>query len=288
MLNMRTIAALLALLLVAPILVAQTSSQLSARDELDQGVRDYRNARYEEAAEHFRNAVALDPNSLYAHLYLGTVYAQMFIPGAETPENQAWADKAITEFKNVLNLDPRNINSIKGIASLYFNSNKLDEAKDYYQRGSEIEPEDPENYYCMAVIDWSQSYKTRMDQRSKLKLNFEKLLIKNAACSVVRDRNLERVQHGMEMLEKALKLRPADADAMAYMNLLYRERADIQCGNQSAYDEDVNSADEWVEKTIAVKKAEEESGKSEGIIYSPGSDGRKYGRAGEGNESPEQ
>ena len=31
------------------------------------------------------------------------------------------------------------------------------------------------------------------------------------------------------MLEKALELRPDYDDAMAYMNLMYRERADLQC-----------------------------------------------------------
>ena len=35
--------------------------RLRARDQLNKGVNSYKNARYEEAIEHFKNAVALDP-----------------------------------------------------------------------------------------------------------------------------------------------------------------------------------------------------------------------------------
>jgi hypothetical protein len=43
---------------------------------------------------------------------------------------------------------------------------------------------------------------------------------------------------------------------MAYMNLLYRERADIQCRDQKAYTADLKAADKWVDLTMATKKAE--------------------------------
>jgi hypothetical protein len=41
---------------------------------------------------------------------------------------------------------------------------------------------------------------------------------------------------------------------MAYMNLMYRERADIQCGDPKAYTADIKSADSWVDMTISVKE----------------------------------
>ena len=57
------------------------------------------------------------------------------------------------------------------------------------------------------------------------------------------------------MLTTALSLKPDYDDAMAYMNLLYRERADIQCGDPAAYDADLKSADKWVKVTIDVRKS---------------------------------
>ncbi len=80
--------------------------RLRARDQLNKGVNSYKNARYEEAIEHFKNAVALDPRLINAQLYLATAYAQQYIPGAETPENNRYAEQAIEEFKKVLATNP--------------------------------------------------------------------------------------------------------------------------------------------------------------------------------------
>ena len=76
---------LLAVLLV--LFSATGCSKLKARDQLNKGVQSYKNAKYEEAIEHFKNAVALDPSLINARLYLATAYAQQYIPGADSPEN---------------------------------------------------------------------------------------------------------------------------------------------------------------------------------------------------------
>ena len=43
------------------LLSAVGCDKLRARDQLNKGVQSYKNARYEEAIEHFKNAVQLDP-----------------------------------------------------------------------------------------------------------------------------------------------------------------------------------------------------------------------------------
>ena len=45
---------------------------------------------------------------------------------------------------------------------------------------------------------------------------------------------------------------------MAYMNLMYRERADVQCDDLVAREADLKTADDWVDKTMACKKAKAE------------------------------
>ena len=45
---------------------------------------------------------------------------------------------------------------------------------------------------------------------------------------------------------------------MAYMNLMYRERADIQCGDAKAYAADLKTADDWVDLTLGTKKRKAE------------------------------
>ena len=41
---------------------------------------------------------------------------------------------------------------------------------------------------------------------------------------------------------------------MAYMNLMYREKADVECDDLSARAEDLKTADHWVDETLRVKK----------------------------------
>ena len=65
-------------------------SKLRARDQLNKGVQSYKNAKYEEAIEHFKNAVDLDPSLVTARLYLATAYAQQYIPGADSPDNNRY------------------------------------------------------------------------------------------------------------------------------------------------------------------------------------------------------
>jgi site-specific recombinase XerD len=54
-------------------------------------------------------------------------------------------------------------------------------------------------------------------------------------------------------LEKAIALDKEYEDAMAYLNLLYRERADLS-DTVEAYKKDTAEADGWVDKTLATKK----------------------------------
>ena len=233
-------------------------NKLKARDQLNKGVQSFKNAKYEAAIDHFNQAVALDPKLLNARLYLATAYAQQYIPGAETPENNRMGQQAIDEYKKVLQMDPKNINSVKGIASLYFNMKKFDQAKEYHEKAKQLDPNDPEEYYSIAVIDWTQSYTPRQEERAKLGLKPEEPLKDKKVCESLRERNQPKVDEGIQNLNKALQLRPDYDDAMAYMNLLYREKADLECGNPEAHMADLKIADDWVDKTMATKKAKAE------------------------------
>ena len=41
---------------------------------------------------------------------------------------------------------------------------------------------------------------------------------------------------------------------MAYLNLMYRERADYECDDLNARLADLKTADSWVDKTLATKR----------------------------------
>jgi tetratricopeptide (TPR) repeat protein len=236
-------------------------NKLRARDQLNKGVTSYKNARYEEAIAHFQQAVELDPTLLNGRLYLATAYAQQYIPGADTEDNNRNAEQAIDQFKKVLDMRPgrdQQISSLKGIASLYFNMKKLDLAKQYHQKVAELDPNDPETYYSIGVIDWTEAYQPRMEERAKLGLKPEEPLKDKKVCAALAAKSADTIKDGIDTLNKALELRKDYDDAMAYMNLMYREKADLECDDPAARAADLRTADEWVDKTMAAKKAKAE------------------------------
>lgn len=262
----RSVRVLVGLAVLLTLMAATGCTKLKARDQLNKGVQAYKNAKYEEAIEHFKSAVNYDPTLVNARLYLATAYAQQYIPGAETEDNTRMANQAIEEYKKVLEADPKNIGSVKGIAYLYLQMKKFDEAKDYYRKASEIDPNDPETYYSVAVIDWTQAYQPRMEERAKLGLKPTEQLKDKKVCADIKTKNQDKVEEGIKMLDKALQLRPDYDDAMAYMNLMYRERADYECEDAAAREADLKTADEWVDKTMATKKAKAEKQGAGGIV----------------------
>jgi tetratricopeptide (TPR) repeat protein len=235
----------------------------TSASELQLGVESYKSSHYEEAAGHFQKAVELDGSNINARLYLATAYLAQYIPGVDAPENIQIAEQAISQYQRVLDSDaertPR-VNSAKGIGYLYLNMKKFEDSKHYYQIAAGLDPDDPEAYYSQGVIDWTECYVPRMEARAQLGLRPEENLSakdpeQKKVCGELKAKSTSLVEHGIDSLHKAIDLRPDYDDAMAYMNLMYREKADLECDDVAARDRDLKTADDWVDKTLATKKA---------------------------------
>jgi tetratricopeptide (TPR) repeat protein len=238
-------------------------AQTTADDELKLGVQAYKHSKFEEAVAHFERCVALDPANTTGHLYLATAFAQQYIPGADTAENNRMAEQAIDQYQHVLDGNPETsakINSTKGIAYLYLQMKKFDDSKKYYRLASDSDPNDPETYYSVGVIDWTLTYVPRQEKRARLDMNPEEVLWTKdrMACFEMKEKNTANIQEGIDSLNKAIQLRPDYDDAMAYMNLMYREKADVECDDLAARKKDLRTADDWVDRTMATKKAKAE------------------------------
>jgi tetratricopeptide (TPR) repeat protein len=233
-------------------------NRLKARDQLNKGVEAFKTAHYDTAIGHFQQATDLDPSLPMARLYLATAYAQQVIPNLQSPENMKNANLAIQNFQVVLNDDSKNVNALKGIASLYFNTQQLDKAKDYQNKVLAVDPTDASADYTIGVIDWTVAYKTAIPVRQSLGMQDNGAAIKDKkACAALAEKNGPIIQEGLDALNKAVQLRANYDDAMAYINLLYRRKADIECGNDDARKADIAQADEWVQKAMAARKANE-------------------------------
>ncbi|HEX4021594.1 MAG TPA: tetratricopeptide repeat protein [Acidobacteriaceae bacterium] len=238
--------------------LATGCNKLKARDQLNKGVQAFKSAKYEDAINHFQQAVQLDPTLPMARAYLATAYAQQVIPNLETPENLKNAQLAIQQFQQVLDKEPNDLNSLKGIAQLYFSLNKFDQARDYQKKVIAVDPKDPEAHYTIGVIDWTIAYKNAIPVRKSLGLQDNGDAIKDKkACADLQTQNAPLIQEGLDYLNQSVQLRPNYDAAMAYINLLYRRKADIECGDDDARKADLDQANQWAEKSMGARKANE-------------------------------
>src|SRR4051794_37989348 len=74
------------------------SEKLSAEACLARGIEAYQQGRLDEAAEHFGNAVAIDPGSAQAHLALGATRLTLYKRGCRHPStNYFFSEREISE-----------------------------------------------------------------------------------------------------------------------------------------------------------------------------------------------
>jgi tetratricopeptide (TPR) repeat protein len=248
----------LAALIVAMMGSMTGCERLKARDQLNKGVAAYKAGRYEEAIRHFQDASRYDPSLPTAKEYLATALSQNVVPGLSSPDNLKTAQQAIDTFQQVLQEHPDDVNSIKGVASLYFNIKKLDEASDWQKKVLAVDPKDPEAAYTVGVIDWTKAHENllKMTGNNDDGVGNVKLLTK-ANCATIQQQNGPLVQEGLKYLNMAVDNRPNYDDAMQYLNLIYRRKADVDCGNEVARKEDVDKATEWSHKAMGTRKENE-------------------------------
>jgi predicted Zn-dependent protease len=241
-------------------------NKLRARDQLNKGVKSFKDNHYEQAIDHFQQAVQYDPSLINARMYLATAFVSQYIPQVDSPDNLRTAQQAIDEFQKVLDMNAsreQRTNAAKGIASLYYNMKKFDEAKKFNRMVSELDPNDPDPYYSVGVIDWAVCYQPRMEARASLGMKPEESLNpknkdQKKVCEELKAKNGPAIQEGIDNLNKAIQLRPDYDDAMAYLNLMYREKADVECDDLAARAEDLKTADHWVDETLKKKKEKAE------------------------------
>jgi tetratricopeptide (TPR) repeat protein len=241
-------------------------SKLKARNLLNKGVAAYKNAQYDAAIEDFKEAKDLDPQLMNARLYLATAYASQYIPGAPSEQNVRLGNQAVAEFKDVLSIDPNNLSAIDGIGSILFqmagtpyDPKKFEESKSYHQKHIELKPNDPEPYYWIGVIDWTLAFRANGELRAAYN--------KDHVTKQVRDTDPlppalradytakygPLVEEGITNLKKSIEVKPDYDDAMAYLNLLYRRKADmVESADERA--SLLKQADDLVDKVKEIKQ----------------------------------
>lgn len=244
------------------LLVAVTGCQkLKARDQLNKGVQAYKGARYEEAIDHFQQAVNDDPKLPMARSYLATAYAQQVVPDLQTPENLKNANLAIANFEKVLQESPSDLDAMRGIASIYFNIDNYDQAKQWQEKVLAADPQDAQAAYTIGSIDWRVAYRNAVKILQENGMHDDgqgNVKLPKKACQTLVQENTAPVNEAIQYLQQAIQIRPSYADAMSYLQLTYRRKADLACGNKDELKADMALVDQWRQKSMDTRRANQE------------------------------
>jgi Tfp pilus assembly protein PilF len=245
----------LASALIALATMTSGCQKLRARDNLNRGVQAFKATKYSDAVEYFKKAVDLDPDFPTARLYLATAYMSQYIPGADSPENKQYAQSALDQFNKVLAVNPKDLLATQSIANIYFQQKDWDKAEEWNRKVVELDPNNKEAYYTLGVIPWTRFLIADRQARADMKMKPEDpgpLKDKKVRAELA-EKWKPQLDAGVKAENEALKADPDYENAMAYMNLLIRYRADL-LDTPEEYKKAIEEADNWVQKTLATQK----------------------------------
>ena len=235
-------------------------SKLKARDQLVKGVQEFKAGHYETAIDRFQESIRLDPSYTPAKTYLATAYSYQVQPNNNTPQNMRIAQKALDGFNEVLSRDPNDVDAWRQIASIDREVMNFDKSRQDELKVLSLDPKDAEANYSVGVIDWQKADKNATDLLKASKVTDDRTgnaKLPAKVCQQLSTENTPLLDSALEYLNKAVELNPTYDDAMSYLNLTWRRKADIECGNDAARKADVAKADDWVQRAMGARKANE-------------------------------
>jgi len=96
-----------------------STDRARAQEEMKQGAQAFRAGKYDEAQEHYRTVLKLDPTQKSAALALARSIRAQYKPGTADPQNIAKAREAIAVYEKALQDDPGQDEAFSAVADLY-------------------------------------------------------------------------------------------------------------------------------------------------------------------------
>jgi tetratricopeptide (TPR) repeat protein len=237
-------------------------AQLKARDQLVKGVAAFKSGQYEQATNDFQKAIEYQPDFDQAKLYLATAYSYQVVPNlTDDPKNMKLANNAIAGFKDYLQAHPGDKVSLQQLASIYRNIKKYPEAKEYEQQVIQVDPKDAEAHYTIGVVDWIEAYDNARKALAASGLTDDgngNVKMSKQTCETIKQQNTPLVTDGLDHLQQATQINTTYDDALQYLNLTYRRKADLDCGNPAAIKQDIANAEKASQDAMGARKINEQ------------------------------
>ena len=229
--------------LAATVALATGCDWFTVRVALRNGNQAFNERNFEEAIEQYAKILKVHPDHWDANYYTAAAYMSLYHPGSTHPKDVEYAEKALAAFKHCLDIgppdaeqaakvqeyylgmlssterhqeaaqfmealvaeDPQNLNLIGSLAQMYARQGDFPNALKYFERRTEIEPGNKEAWYTVGVVCWERSYKGGPTVSSE-----ERGMV---------------IDKGLAALDRALAIDAEYFDALAYANLMYREKS---------------------------------------------------------------
>ena len=266
------------LCLLAALTLALTSfscRKIEARMEIKQANEAYQKEDYATALQHYTRAKTIDPSFPELERMIGYSQIGLYVPDDKTPQNEAHADQAIAQlsaylkkkpddriardalinmylnanrtsqaidyFRNYLNQHPADLDAVKSIATLYAKQGNFNESLNWYQKITLIDSKNPEAFYIYGVVCYEKVAKNPpADDNEKMAI----------------------IQRGKDALQRAIDMKTDYFEAMAYLNLLWRQQALLDAKTDPVKaQQDVAQADSIRNKAIAIINAKKAAAK---------------------------
>lgn len=255
------------MLLAISLLPLAGCQKFQARVELKKGNSFYQAENYRQALAQFQKGLDLDPGATFAWRSVGLAAMALYRPGLAGEDNARYADVAVDAFERYRRAYPDDPKIEEYLITVLIESERYDQALARLEEKARARPgdaaveraivttlvragrladalerahrrgalADPQLLHTIGVAAWGKSYG-------------------DPALDLAARRAI--VDLGLDATRRALDLEPDDFEAMAYYNLLCREKAKVTLDpieQQRWYVE----AEEWMGKAIALREAQQ-------------------------------
>ena len=240
--------------------------KIKSRQEVKRGNEFFKAGQYQAALASYQEAQRLDPGSTKLKKNVGLAYMAMYQPGSKYPKDLEFAAKAIENLKSYLDSHPEDKRAREFLVSMYLATDRYDDAIAFYQEKYKEDPKDSKAIQSLAAmyfkkgdfqkgIEWTQ-------KRVELEpTNPEPLVMIGVQAwdrsyhypDIPPEQRAQIVQSGLDALDKALKIKADNFDALTYINLLYREKAKVET-DPAKQQEDIATADKYRQQAMDLRK----------------------------------
>ncbi len=210
-------------------------NKIRAKNELNETAKSYKEGRFEEAEQHAKRALQLDPTNQTAPIFIARVIHQQYKPGVDQPDNIQRARDAIAAYQRVLE-KPANDQQVeeayKAISVLYSAIKDDTDLRAWIMKRAtdtnQPNEKRAEAYAILAGKDWDCSYKVTEQpdvKTTSTEGGGAKVTYKKPKEQKDFDAIQKCVVRGLEEAETAIKYDPNNESAWSYKTNLLLEAA---------------------------------------------------------------